>query len=685
MTLLRQTRFYIVILLIFTGSLTAMSNGDYSLSLTPSNASINVGDNITFTLKLLPDDKIIENPVWISSDMSVASIDNRGQAKGIKAGISTITAIALGMTTSATLSVTDKNTPTDSVIAVIVTPKSYQSFPGTTFSLIATIIPESQQKREIIWESSDKTVSTVDKTGKVTALSPGNSVISAKCGDKVGNCNLTVLKINVEHIEVIPSYTELNIGDKTKLECRILPSNASDRSIKWKSHDKTVATVDNDGTVTGIGSGTTTVKATCDGKSAYATIKVNTVEVSGIKFDNVSAISPSDFTFKLSATVIPLNATDKTIIWKNSNDSVATVTQSGEITTKKAGETIITAFAGSYSDSMTLKVTDRQPDSLMLDTRILTLDPEVSKTLIATVYPIEMNWVKSWSVNDKSIIDVDSQGKVSALKAGKATVTVRTGNQSASCLIIVNPIEVSMVSINHDSISVNIGEKKQLEATVYPSNASDKTIKWESLDSGIAKVSKNGTVAGVSEGKTFIIATSGTKSAICEVTVTSGEPLPEIKSFCFEKNYYKISCGESFTPTLILDPPDASTFLLRWSIDNTDIASVDSFGEVTGINPGHTVLRVENTSTSASCIIFVDQNQSGIDMTKTLPFTIIPGNKEITISGVSPGDRIILITLGGKYLADKIADHATMTLPINSDGIYIVGVNNHFLKIKTGF
>ena len=132
---------------------------------------------------------------------------------------------------------------------------------------------------------------------------------------------------------------------------------------------------------------------------------------------------------------------------------------------------------------------------------------------------------------------MDQNGKVTAVKAGSATVTVKTtdGGKSASCAVTVNAkvFPVTGVTLNKDTMTLTEGETGTLTATVAPDNASDKSVTWSSSAPDVATVDQNGKVTAVKKGTATITVktTDGGKTAACEVTV---HPLP-IVIYAFNK------------------------------------------------------------------------------------------------------------------------------------------------------
>ena len=159
-----------------------------------------------------------------------------------------------------------------------------------------------------------------------------------------------------------------------------------------------------------------------------------------------------------------------------------------------------------------------------LDKTSLSLVEGSSETLTATVSPDNAdNKTVSWKSSDTGIVTVDNDGKVTAVKAGSAAVTVMTsdGGKTATCSVTVTEayIAVSSVQVTPETAELEVGQTLALTVTVLPADATDKTATWKSDNESVATVSEKGVVTGVAEGTTTIIVNVGEKSATCQVTV----------------------------------------------------------------------------------------------------------------------------------------------------------------------
>ena len=141
-------------------------------------------------------------------------------------------------------------------------------------------------------------------------------------------------------------------------------------------------------------------------------------------------------------------------------------------------------------------------------------------SLTATVSPSNATDKSvTWSSSNTGVATV-AGGVVTAVAEGTASVTAAAGGKSAKCEVKVERkvVAVTGVSLNKTTLTLSPGASFQLEATVSPSNADDKTVKWTSSDDSKVTV-ENGLVKAVSPGTATVTATAGGKSSECKVTV----------------------------------------------------------------------------------------------------------------------------------------------------------------------
>ncbi len=310
---------------------------------------------------------------------------------------------------------------------------------------------------------------------------------------------------------------DIPIGQTINLSATVYPEITTDKTIVWKSSDESIVRVE-EGVLYALKIGSAKVTATCGNKSASCTVNVVPIAVTEISLDQTSASLRVDETVKLTATVGPDNATDKTVIWTSSNEDVATV-EDGLVTAKSVGTATVTAKVGEKTATCAITVEATPVTSITLDKTSASLKAGETVTLTATVNPSDAtDKTVTWSTSDASVATV-SNGVVTAKKVGTATITAKAGDKTATCKVTVVATPVTNITLDKTSASLKAGETVTLTATVNPSDATDKTVTWSTSDASVATVS-NGVVTAKKVGTATITAKAGDKTATCAITVT---------------------------------------------------------------------------------------------------------------------------------------------------------------------
>ncbi len=234
-----------------------------------------------------------------------------------------------------------------------------------------------------------------------------------------------------------------------------------------------------------------------------------------------------------------------------------------------------------------------------------------SQTLTATVAPKDAaNKKVSWKSDKPEIATVDADGKVTAVAAGEATITVTTedGGKTATCKVTVKAATVAVtgVTLNKATLSLIAGASETLTATVAPADATNKNVAWTSSDATVATVDANGKVTGVKAGEAIITVTTedGGKTATCRVTVSDRE----IKVTEITLAALAIYVGESKAITATVKPDDATNKALTWKSSDETVATVDATGKVTGKKIGTATITAtarDGSGVSGSCTVTV--------------------------------------------------------------------------------
>ena len=198
--------------------------------------------------------------------------------------------------------------------------------------------------------------------------------------------------------------------------------------------------------------------------------------------------------------------------WKSSNKAVATVTSSGKVTAKKKGKATITAtLSNGKKCTCAVTVKYRLVKSVKMDAS-RTIYVGKTATLKPTIAPSNASIKKlTWKSSNKAIATVDSSGKVTGVKAGKATISATTtdgSKKTAKCVVTVsNPtVKVTSVTLNKSTYVVQPGSTTTATATVAPSNATNKSLTWKTSNGAVASVNSSGKITGGMPGTATITA-----------------------------------------------------------------------------------------------------------------------------------------------------------------------------------
>ncbi len=488
-----------------------------------------------------------------------------------------------------------------------------------------TITPEDADNKEVVWTSSDPSVARVDNYGSVLALKDGVATITVKTkdGDFTDSCEVTVgnggvpQTVKVTYVDITNNSLFLNAGETTQLNVVVKPENATNKKIEYSTTNANVATVDANGLVKAVGEGRAYIYAkSADGPSdsVYVYVRKSVtpqppkeVKVTNVSVDRRYLTLEEGENYTLTATVSPADATNKTVNYSSSDSRVATVDANGNIKAVKAGYAYIYAKSvdGPYAYSyVTVKAKEiPQPPkevkvtNVSVDRRYLTLEEGENYTLTATVSPADAtNKTVNYSSSDSRVATVDANGNITAVKAGSAYIYAKSvdGPYAYSYVTVKEkaapqpPAEVKVTNITLDTryLRLDAGKKYELNYTVYPYNATDKTLTWTSSNENVATV-ENGVITAIGRGSAYITATSsnGVQTS-CYVDVY-GEAKPvKVTGLYFSDRQLGLKVGETKAASVFFTPNNATNKSVTYSSLNSSIARVDENGNITGVRPG---------------------------------------------------------------------------------------------------
>lgn len=487
---------------------------------------------------------------------------------------------------------------------------------GDTLHLFATVDPFKGDTKVVTWTSSSPEVASVKGSevpdvaginvpaGEVAALKEGETTITAKAGDKSATCKVIVKKKAddgggntgaVTELKLDKAEVHMSPGQVWQLNATVKPEGAS---INWNSNKTDVATVDREGKVTAVALGEAVITASAGEKSAQCLVKVEKeVAIEGISLNKSSLTLKEGETFQLVATLIPENATPKTIEWISSIPSVATVDEKGLVTAvRNGGPTEIWAVIGRGSGhdinaKCEVTVTGDAPsvESITVTPATVNIKATEEAILTATVTPAGTGAEIKWVSDKTSIAKVekisDTQAKVTGVGEGTVKVIASVGSVFGYSEVTVEKKGsgggeggggVEVISLNKTELQLGFYETFQLVATLRPEDASAQ-IFWTSSNEDVVLVSNGSTPAGDGsikpagtiiaknkEGQSVVTATVGSLSASCTVTVTSGSIVP-VQSISLNKTELALQVGQQFELIATILPENATTKQVSWA------------------------------------------------------------------------------------------------------------------------
>lgn len=234
---------------------------------------------------------------------------------------------------------------------------------GASVQLTATILPTDADNQKVIWKSSDTNVATV-KDGKVTCTGYGTAIITATSeeGEYIATCNVTATKRIVlpSSITLDRNEATIKVGEATTLKANVLPADADDKTIVWSSENSDIASVTNDGVVTGHKAGTTKIIVTTNANGLKDECMLTVLQpTTGITLDrqNISFANIGE-TVQLTANVLPEDASNKNVSWASSDTKVAIVSN-GNVVCTGYGTAVISAITedGGYMATCVINAT----------------------------------------------------------------------------------------------------------------------------------------------------------------------------------------------------------------------------------------------------------------------------------------------------------------------------------------
>ncbi len=603
-------------------------------------ASTIATDNGTLQLSaaVLPANATNRTVTWsLVNGTGQATINTSGLVSAISSGTVTARATATdgsGVFGTLTITISGQVIPVTGITVTGAGGASTINTDNGTLQMNAAVTPSNATNRTVTWSLVNGTgQASISTTGLVTAIANGTVTARATATDGSGIYGTFVITISSQVIPVTgitvtgAGGTSIITADNgtLQLSAAVTPADATNRTVTWSLVNGTgQASISSSGLVTAISTGTVTARATStDGSGVFGTLSITIsnqiIPVTGITVTGAggaSIVTTDNATLQLSATVVPTNATTRTVTWSLVNGTgqasisstgLVTAISNGTVTTRATATdgsglygTLVITISGQVIQVTGITVAGAGGASTIAST-------DGTLQLSAAVTPANATTrTVTWSlVNGTGQASISTSGLVTAISAGtvtaRATATDGSGIYGTMVITIsVQNIKVTGITVTGaggvSTITVNNGTL-QLSAEVTPANATNRTVTWSLVNgTGQASVSSSGLVASIANGTVIAKATandgsgiSGTLSITISnqvVPVTGISVTGEGGVSTITKNNGSLKLIAAITPT------NATNKTITWTLVNgTGQATMSSSGVVRAVSNGTVTVR----------------------------------------------------------------------------------------------
>ena len=325
---------------------------------------------------------------------------------------------------------------------------------GESLALHIKVFPENlRPHKNYTWKTSPTGIVVVNITSyNMQAIAEGETIVTASLDDLTASCRVIVSPIAITEIKLDKTDYEILIGESMQLNPTITPSDATyANKLDYSSTNTTVAKVNNYGKIETVGVGECQIKiASPDGKvSMTCNIKVLPIEVTKINLNRSEWPIEKGDTYQFSFWVEPENATDKTVKWSSSNNSIVTIAEDGTFTGVGIGECTITAISSKAEVKADCKVTVNPVSVKGVSISQIETKALIGSEIFLQAYVTPTNAVNQkiiWTSSNPYVATVDSNGVVNCLSNGNAVITATSeeGGFSKSCSVTIGSIDIFM-------------------------------------------------------------------------------------------------------------------------------------------------------------------------------------------------------------------------------------------------
>ncbi|MBL0938664.1 MAG: Ig-like domain-containing protein [Gemmatimonadaceae bacterium] len=435
-----------------------------SVTVAPTSLSLPVNGSATIVATAFNcDGNSIRNkrPSFSSNNSAVATVTTEGQVLAVAVGSATISATSDGKSASTQVTVTPEQAAT-----VTVTPSTLTLRTSDSRQLTATARNNQNviiTGRTFRWNSSNTAIASVDQTGRVSALTPGNVVITAESDQTVGQATITVTPIPIGKCSLTPISFKVTVGQLAQPTIvlrdtaeNVIPS--SGRPISWTSSNEVVALVSNTGVATTRRAGTTVIKATSvEYPAIECTASVEAVDPRIVSIGITPRVGsfrlgiPKAFGYFLRDSVGGEIPSGRVVTWSTNTPSIIQITQLGIATPLALGTARIIATSEGVADTVTLPVTRIPVTSVTLTPLQATVFEGQTAQFRARVTDSTGTEVTDrtveWLVSDPTKASITQNGLVTATASGAVTVFAEVETRIGQANLVIQQIPVDTIVV----------------------------------------------------------------------------------------------------------------------------------------------------------------------------------------------------------------------------------------------
>ena len=395
-----------------------------------------------------------------------------------------------------------------------------------------SISPRSARKG-YTFTISDETIAEVLRDGRVKGLRQGTCTLTI--GSKADPTVTKVLDVIVvqpaKSIKAQLDQETISVGQTAQITAELRPDDATLRGAAYESRRPEVATVDENGVVTGVSRGSATIRVRSEDGYAQTSVTVQVRQpAEAIELELPKSTLPEGKTATVKATVLPKDTNNKKLTWTSSDERIATVNREGRVKGVQPGTVTITAASAEVPEvtgSIDVQVVRLARSAAFAQKEYDVILGQTAQLAVAVSPEDTTDKSVTYKSNNPKKVSVDENGVVTALAAGKATITATTADGSRRQATTVVKVIVPVTGVRFDTPDARVGVDyyRTLNAVLEPKDATNHNMTWTSSDESIATVTgttNKPRVVGKRWGRCVITGVTEDGGYTCSVNINVG-------------------------------------------------------------------------------------------------------------------------------------------------------------------